>query len=266
MSDVLTPQQIVELRKPFSIERISFKIQTNPKEGDEGKGMVVAYIDARDVMDRLDDVAPGQWSDEYVVSPIGGLECRLTVCGITRRDVGKDDNPTEREKSAYADAFKRAAVKFGVGRFLYDSPRMWASLKRVGKTWKMVDGEEGKLRNKMKDYLEGLRLDETDADDDSGGGKETQAAPKDVVDMQLTPGGVMATSKRTNGGAKHWIDDDKARAAFWVSATNLLGKEGNIEGRVKNILGVTSMHDYKGNQGQALTALKERKDKAAVPA
>lgn len=117
----------------------------------------------------------------------------------------------------------------------------------------MRDGEEDDIRVTRKS-------------DDSGGGKETQAAPKDVVDMQLTPGGVMAASKRANGGAKHWIDDDKARSAFWVSATNLLGKEGNIEGRVKNILGVTSMHDYKGNQGQALTALKEWKDKVAVPA
>jgi hypothetical protein len=133
-----------KLKEPFPVEKISFKVQTKPSEN--GNSLIVAYIDARVVMDRLDDVVGGEWSDSYAAAVSGGLECSLTVLGVTRRDVGKDDNENEQEKSAYSDAFKRAAVKFGVGRFLYDLPKMWAKVRPIGKTFVLADGEESRLR------------------------------------------------------------------------------------------------------------------------
>lgn len=91
-------------------------------------GMQFAYITARQVMDRLDGVVGvGGWGDEYrVIDPAAwAVECRLTVLGVTKADIGYPNNPDregEQEplKAAYSDAFKRAAVRFGVGRFLYD--------------------------------------------------------------------------------------------------------------------------------------------------
>jgi hypothetical protein len=108
---------------------------------DRTKGMVVAYVDARMVMDRLDEaVGPAGWTDEYRIlsdretkteaGPIRTLEveCSLTLfledTGITKRDVGEGDTL----KAAYSDAFKRAAVKFGIGRYLYSLPKLWADL------------------------------------------------------------------------------------------------------------------------------------------
>ena len=128
MGEQLSREQLEQLRKPFPANKISFKCQTKPNE--KGNSLVVAYIDARDVMERLDDVVGGEWSDRYEKIEGGkGLMCYLTVCGVTRADVGADDNENEPAKSAVSDAFKRAAVKFGVGRFLYDLPKMWGKAK-----------------------------------------------------------------------------------------------------------------------------------------
>lgn len=124
-----------ELRRPFTVEAVKAKIQT----AREKNSLLVFYIDARLAADRLNHVCPGEWTDEYVPTPWGqGLECRLTVAGVERRDVGfatgrKDGRElTFAEvvqtdmglKAVYSDAFKRAAVKFGIGASLYALPKL----------------------------------------------------------------------------------------------------------------------------------------------
>lgn len=96
-----------------------WKIQSFvPKMGPK-KVICVAYIDARQVADGLD--ALGVWRDEY------RFENGILFCGIsfkkegewvTRWDCGTESEQ-EKEKGLVSDAFKRAAVKWGVGRFLY---------------------------------------------------------------------------------------------------------------------------------------------------
>lgn len=103
------------LRRPFTAEAIRFKIQTAWSDG----AMVVAHIDARLVTERLNLVVPHLWSDDY--ESIGNqlLLCRLTVDGVTRRDVGQGTG-----KALWSDAFKRAGVKFGVGVSVYALPQI----------------------------------------------------------------------------------------------------------------------------------------------
>src|SRR5512140_2407061 len=156
MSEQLTREVLEQLRKPFPASRISFKVQTKPSE--KGNSLVVAYIDARDVMERLDEVVGPDWSDRYEKAGTAqGLVCYLTVCGVTRGDVGDENNENEPVKSAYSDAFKRAAVKFGVGRFLYDLPKMWAKAKPLGKSFVLEDGEIDRLRRQVDDFLVGKK-------------------------------------------------------------------------------------------------------------
>lgn len=81
------------------------------------------YIDARDVMDRLDAVVgPANWQDEYMPGPEGGVLCKLSILvngqWVTKCDVGEKTD-IEAVKGGCSDAFKRAAVKWGIGRFLY---------------------------------------------------------------------------------------------------------------------------------------------------
>src|SRR5512146_659825 len=154
MSEALTREILEQLRKPFPANKISFKVQTKPSE--KGNSLVVAYIDARDVMERLDEVVGPDGSDRYEKAGTDkGLVCYLTVCGVTRADVGDDDNENEPVKSAYSDAFKRAAVKFGIGRFLYDLPKMWAKARPAGKSFVLEDGEVDRLRRQVDDFLAG---------------------------------------------------------------------------------------------------------------
>ena len=83
----------------------------------------LAYIDARDAMDLLDRaVGFGNWKDEYKFENsqwLCGLSIRIKDDWVIRWDTGTAGN-FEAEKSVISDAFKRAAVKWGVGRFLYD--------------------------------------------------------------------------------------------------------------------------------------------------
>ncbi|MGV3526510.1 MAG: Rad52/Rad22 family DNA repair protein [Candidatus Sericytochromatia bacterium] len=84
----------------------------------------VAYIDARQVMHILDSVlGPANWQDHYR-EVAGKVYCDLSVRiehdeWVTKSDCGTESN-FEGEKGQASDAFKRAAVKWGVGRFLYE--------------------------------------------------------------------------------------------------------------------------------------------------
>ena len=90
-------------------------------------GRQLPYVTARTIMNRLDEVlGPENWWDEYV--PLEhSVVCRLTIrlpdgTKLTKSDAGGYAglaDPGDDDKSGFADAFKRTAVKFGVGRYLY---------------------------------------------------------------------------------------------------------------------------------------------------
>jgi len=86
------------------------------------KATCVAYVDARQVMDKLDEaVGFGNWQDEYYEHN-GNLYCKIGIKvadeWIWKSDCGSESN-VEKQKGEASDAFKRAAVKWGIGRFLY---------------------------------------------------------------------------------------------------------------------------------------------------
>lgn len=103
------------LRRPFAPEAVRWKVQ----HAAGTSGLIVGYIDARLAIERLNLVVADLWHDDYAPGQ-DGLLCKLTVDGVTRRDVGAGKG-----KAAYSDAFKRAAVKFGVGVSLYALPQTW---------------------------------------------------------------------------------------------------------------------------------------------
>src|SRR5512146_307507 len=202
MSEALTREILEQLRKPFPAAKISFKVQTKPSE--KGNSLVVAYIDARDVMERLDDVVGPDGSDRYEKAGTDkGLVCYLTVCGVTRADVGDDDNENEPVKSAYSDAFKRAAVKFGIGRFLYDLPKMWAKAKPAGKSFVLEDGEVDRLRRQVDDFLSGKQAASAVGAGSNGRGA-SRPAPK------------AATSARSESKVKESSDLRKRHGELWA--------------------------------------------------
>ena len=108
-----------ELKAPFADD----EVKTLQQSWGE-----VKYITARMVMDRLDEaLTPVGWTDRYVEMSDGSVQCSLSLYflgwgWLTRCDVGSPQG-SEPMKAAYSDALKRAAVKFGIGRYLYaDTP------------------------------------------------------------------------------------------------------------------------------------------------
>jgi hypothetical protein len=106
------------LAAPFESHEIKARSQ---------QGRQLYYITARTCMNRLDSVlGPENWHDQYephenhvlckltIRLPDGQLLTKCDAGGYAgMADSGDDD------KSGYSDAFKRACVKFGVGRYLY---------------------------------------------------------------------------------------------------------------------------------------------------
>lgn len=101
-------------------EEIPFKwrVQTANAYG----AMCVAFIDARQVQDVLDEhVEAGKWQALYEEHK-GNLFCKIGIKigeeWVWRSDCGTESN-VEKQKGEASDAFKRAAVMWGIGRFLY---------------------------------------------------------------------------------------------------------------------------------------------------
>lgn len=124
------PFTIAELlAAPFPPGEVQFK----PGVVSGNRALALAYVDARSVQDRLDAVLGiDGWQDDYQCLPDGSVICKLRLRigneWITKTDVGgQSEQPDggDRTKAAFSDALKRAAVKFGVGRYLYNLPAQW---------------------------------------------------------------------------------------------------------------------------------------------
>jgi hypothetical protein len=134
------------LAAPLPGEAISWRQDGKPINRD-GKFLArfVAYVEANTVRERLDAVVPGEWDltltplPQLVNEPAGDGTCsfkaRLQVLGVVREDVG-----TGRDyKQAATDAFKRAAVRFGIAHELYSYGQNWVELDGDGRYAKPLD-------------------------------------------------------------------------------------------------------------------------------
>jgi hypothetical protein len=125
------------LVEPFDPAEVKWK----PAVVKNNRCLAMAYIDARLIQDRLDDVVGVEgWEDRYAIVPDGSVVCRLRVKigdrWITKTDVGSPSEQPDggdRLKAAFSDALKRAAVKFGIGRYLYRLPAQWVDYDPVKK-------------------------------------------------------------------------------------------------------------------------------------
>src|SRR5947209_5195015 len=117
------------LAAPFDSTEVRFK----PAVVSGNRALALAYVDARVIQDRLDHVlGVTGWQDDYDCLPDGSVVCRLRIRvgdeWLTRVDVGgpsEQPDGGDRLKAAFSDALKRAAVKFGIGRYLYRLPSQW---------------------------------------------------------------------------------------------------------------------------------------------
>ena len=139
---------------------------------------MIAYVDARDVAEHLDAiVGTDNWCDKYEEIK-GRIYCSIGIkCGkewVFKSDVGTESN-TEKEKGESSDAFKRAAVKWGINRDAYRVGIIKLPAKLYGKTHypvskdgKFLKGQElYDLCNSMAkvEDLENFDMDVTEIDE-----------------------------------------------------------------------------------------------------
>ena len=143
-----------ELAAPFPKENIHWRAQSIKKDGTAA--MALAYLDARDIMDRLDTVCgPQGWQAIHYDCGGGKMACKIGVLvdipdpskqldmpqWVWKSD-GAGETQIEAEKGAFSGALKRAGVMWGIGRYLYALPAPWVPCetyerqgKRVFKKW-----------------------------------------------------------------------------------------------------------------------------------
>jgi len=209
------------LRRPFTVKAVKWKVQTANAEA--GWAMCVPHIDARLVSERLNLVCPHLWQHRFR-DENGRTWCDLTVDGLTRPDMGD----TWQGKGLVSDAFKRAAVHFGVGVSLYAIPKMFlrASDGHVaparsnrGPTLRLIDAGEQRLRQLYEQWLEdygiqrfGRPLDHGD-DQDSVGDPDVPAQAAAVEQQQAADQPVSAVEEDPERALVAYLAIDSPLAA-----------------------------------------------------
>lgn len=116
---------LLQFRRPFEPAAIKFKVQTVfPKNGEPKGCIIITYIDARLVIERLNAVVGGAWkaTPQRVADSPGLLWCELEVLGQARLDLGASTKGMS--KDLWSDSLKRAAVQFGIGVSVYALPEI----------------------------------------------------------------------------------------------------------------------------------------------
>jgi hypothetical protein len=130
------------LREPFPPALIKFKPK-QPRQNPTTKRwecLALPYADKRVYEDRLNQLAFGAWSTPYTPPLVAGnklvVPVTLVLFGVAHTDFGeaflasttRKGETREEENSAteaYSQAFRRACSQFGLGRYLYQLPKIW---------------------------------------------------------------------------------------------------------------------------------------------
>jgi hypothetical protein len=130
------------LRAPFPHNAIDWVVSAESK--DKSKKMWACYVDARAVQARLDEVlGPENWKVSYSHGPNTSADDIQATLAIRVGDewIEKSDGAAapkfEAVKGGYSSALRRAAVVWGIGRYLYEVDGIW--LAASVKDWEVDD-------------------------------------------------------------------------------------------------------------------------------
>ena len=156
-------ESLARLAEPFSLDAISWRpMVTSYKNPEAPVAKAAAYADQRAYTDRLCQLfGVDGWTRSYTVTAVTGLQRELRVgtdrkfvsgqakvlviATVTIHGVGTHTGTGESWcdddhslTSAEAQAFKRACVCFGLGRYLYDLPETdWLPIDKYSKAFKV---------------------------------------------------------------------------------------------------------------------------------
>jgi len=130
------------------------------KEGGS-QASIATYLSRTSIEDRLDFVVGTENWEAIPVPEAECVRCELTIFGTTKASLGQGSDRRAQE----ANAFKRAARAFGVGRYLYSRGRILKPIGqgpmqvRVGKRSSYLpDGLVAQLRKEYGQYLREIAI------------------------------------------------------------------------------------------------------------
>lgn len=121
---------------PFAPDDIEWRVQQAgyTKDGKKIWAQVLAYVTNRAIQERLDDVCGiDRWKNIYEKAPDGGVMCGISIKfdeeWLTKWD-GAENTHVEAVKGGLSGAMKRAAVQWGIGRYLYNLEATFANCQK----------------------------------------------------------------------------------------------------------------------------------------
>lgn len=125
-----------DLKKPFPAKDIEWRVQSAGNKNGKIWAMVLAYVTNRAIMERLDNVVgPENWKNEYKEWIGGSVLCGLSIKiegeWVTKWD-GAEQTDIEAVKGGLSGSMKRAAVQWGIGRYLYNLEATMATILEHG--------------------------------------------------------------------------------------------------------------------------------------
>lgn len=145
------PRSMMEaLQAPFLLEDLEWRVQRVVKTQKGYKAIVVAYVSNRAIQKRLDELfTPFGWKNEFREWRQKGVLCGISILWegqwVTKFD-GADETDIEGTKGGFSGSQKRAAVEWGIGRYLYSLEEVWVEVKNQGQNYVKskvkVDGKE----------------------------------------------------------------------------------------------------------------------------
>lgn len=131
-----TKELFAALRAPFPAKDLEWRIGQAGKNQRGLYARILVYLTNRSIMERLDDVVGAEnWQNEFKPGPQGGVVCGISIRvggeWLTKWD-GAENSDIEPVKGGLSDSMKRAAVQWGIGRYLYDIGEKWAVINDNG--------------------------------------------------------------------------------------------------------------------------------------
>lgn len=135
--DLTTPHvpDLSLLLQPFPADAVEWKVIESTLYNGSPFVIVAPFLDARSVMERLDAVVgPGGWQTDVKAAPnsldgvLYGISIKIDGEWVTKWDgadipADRDGMRADRTKSALTLAHRRAAMLWGIGRYLWSMPK-----------------------------------------------------------------------------------------------------------------------------------------------
>ena len=213
-----------KLTAPFEAKDAEWRIQQTTQ--DKSRGLAVAFITSRAIQRRLDEtVGPFHWKTEF--SPWhqignGSQLCALSIYDeerkewVTKTD-GAENSDIEPVKGGLSDSFKRAAVQWGIGRYLYSMGALWVDVEQRGKNCYITESGRKTLDARYAQMLQGKA------------GTASSPAPQKTASLVTQRAAAPATLPPTKAGAftfDYTVQDRKVSEDGKLTAISLCDRQG----------------------------------------